>query len=410
MSTINRMLTSLDARAAPPGARGLPGEVRALPAARHRHRRHALLGAVLIAAAALAAWDQINPLPGPPAEAGVAVDGGNVDEGPAAGGTGSQVGAASVQPRGPADPAPGGQTPGEPGPEAAQAAAAIAAAQSAQSAPPEPPRSRSPLPSVVRTAAVSPGPTPVAMDDARGDSGTAQTDPAAVPRAMPPSSEEVKRRRADENSSVLARRGADALASGHTRLAVSWLREALAQDDDEAQVHLDLATALLHLRDADGALAHARRAAAIWGETSNWPLQARRVLAMAHAQRREWDLVLQVAEPVQAAGDAVLLAVRAAAYVGQRRWHDALGIYEGLVAGAPREARWWLGLATAQQALGQWNDARASLRAAAGQARDETVLAAAQAQLAAMPASHARDGAGEVVQPMAPTLAARGQP
>lgn len=404
MSTINRMLTSLEARAATPGAPALSGEVRALRAARQRHRRHALLGAVLVAAAAAVVWDRMNLPPGQPVEAGVEVASGSVRALNLADATPPPPEADVVQPGPPVDLPPVEQRAGKPRPDAEPTGATRQATDE------QPPQARPHAPqAAVPTAAGPAGPTRAATDTLRSRR-VEPPDPQGAPAAKPPASTGGERRRTDEAASVLARRGADALASGHVRLAASWLREALMHDDAQVQAHLDLATALLHLRDADGALTHARRAAALLGDASKASPQARRVLAMAHAQRREWDLVLQAADAAHAAGDMVLLALRAAAYVQQRRWHDALGAYEGLLAAAPREARWWLGLATAQRALGNRDGARDALHMAAAQARDETVLAAVHAQLAALASSPARDAAADSAPQAAPALAAIAQP
>lgn len=183
---------------------------------------------------------------------------------------------------------------------------------------------------------------------------------------------------------AMARRGAEALNSGHVRLALSLLRDALAQSEAQPAVHLDLAVALLHLRDSSAALNHLQRAQQLWGSPSQWPAHAVQVAAMIHAQRGDWVRVLSTTDFDPSPADFTLAGVRAAALVQTARWDEALALYDRLVTRAPGEARWWLGRASALRALGRWGDAAAALSSAAEQARDASVLAAVQAQAAAL--------------------------
>ena len=407
MSTINRMLASLEARAAETGGAALHAAVRALPEPRKHGARRALLAAALLAALALAAWDASGPGRGAwvdSAPSVVAMDAARVAVAP-----GVAVPTSSVEPGGeveapavvPAEPATAPTAPAAVADEASAAPTGDRAAQIGQAS-----ASR-------RTAARPASAGTTAKVATSGPSGAARATPrsGAVEANQPAAATDVAagRRTGGDAPAMLARRGADALASGHARLAATWLRESLGSDDAQPQVHLDLATALMHENDTEGALHHVRRAVALWGDVERAPPQARRVLAMTHARRREWDLALRAADIEHAAEDSTLLAVRAAVQVELGRWDDALAAYERLSAAAPREARWWLGLATAQQALGRWDRAGESLHQAARHARDTAVLAAVQTQLGAL-GTRARAHEGGGMAHDAPRLAARERP
>lgn len=183
-------------------------------------------------------------------------------------------------------------------------------------------------------------------------------------------------------AAALARRGAEALLSGHVKLAAGLLRESLALAEAQAQVHLDLASALLQDREVDGALEHLKRGLELAGESSLRDLPTRRLAAMVHAHRRDWRQVMAATE--QVGSDSTLIAIRAAALLQLQRWPEALHLYDNLLAQSPADARWWLGRATAQQALDRLGPAQESLESATQVARDPRLLVEIQVRAAAI--------------------------
>ncbi len=357
MSTLNRMLNALEARGvrtAPMTERG--AAVRPVAGASRNPLRLVALGVAAATTIGLALWGlqmRATQLPdGPPAD------------------TAHEPAQAT---RVPVAAAP----PGEPAPPATTDAA-TALDRTGQAAP--------------TATEAQPAPS-VPVPPARGERATAprvavartsaRTDAAAVrdPRRSARAADHVAERAvgaAATDAGALARRGAQALASGHVQQAIALLRESLARDDAQPEVHLDLAAAWLYERNAHAAWPHVERALALYGEPARWPLRARQFAAMTAAQLGRWRQAADWAEGQPF--DPTLTGIEAAAWLQLGRADRALTLYDRLVAVEPGQARFWLGRASAQRALGLLEAAQQSLAAAAERAREPAVQQAVMAE------------------------------